>query len=49
MKNPENLIELYEGATLVVFILISLLFIKPPAWIKRALKSAVALFDRWFD
>jgi hypothetical protein len=47
MTNPENLIELYEGATLVVFILISLIFIKPPAWAKRMLHAAVNLFDRW--
>jgi hypothetical protein len=47
MNNPENLIELYEGITLAVFILISLVFIKPPAWIKRMLQSFVTLFDRW--
>jgi len=47
MNNPENLIELYEGATLVVFVLISLIFIKPPAWVKRMLHSVVAFFDRW--
>jgi hypothetical protein len=47
MSNPENLIELYEGITLVVFIVISLVFIKPPAWIKRMLHFVVAVFDRW--
>jgi hypothetical protein len=47
MTNPENLIELYEGVTLVIFILISLVFIKPPAWIKRMLHSVVSRFDRW--
>ena len=47
MNNPENLIEFYESVSLVVFIVISLIFIKPPAWIKRMLQSVVALFDRW--
>ena len=37
----------YEGIAMTVFILISLIFIKPPAWSIRMLKSFVGLLDRW--
>ena len=39
--------EVYEGIAMVVFILISLIFIKPPAWSRRMLKYFVGLLDRW--
>ena len=37
----------YEGLTVVVFVLICLLFVKPPLWGKRILQSFVRWFDRW--
>lgn len=37
----------YEGIAAVVFIVISLIAIKPPAWSRRLLKSFIGLLDRW--
>ena len=37
----------YEGLAAVVFILISLIFIKPPQWSIRMFKSCVRFLDRW--
>ncbi len=38
---------LYETIGLVIFLIISLIFINPPAWVMRALKSLVVRLDRW--
>jgi hypothetical protein len=39
--------EIYETIALVVFVLISLIAIKPPAWSKRLLASFNKFMDRW--
>jgi hypothetical protein len=39
--------EIYEAITSIVFILISLIAIKPPAWSKRLLNSFNKFMDRW--
>jgi hypothetical protein len=39
--------EIYEAFATVVFILISLIAIKPPAWSKRLLNSFNKFMDRW--
>jgi hypothetical protein len=37
----------YESIALVIFVLISLIFVKPPAWAMRMLKSIASFLDRW--
>jgi hypothetical protein len=39
--------EIYETIAAAVFVFISLLFIKPPAWGKRLLESFNKFMDRW--
>ena len=39
--------EIYETIAAVVFIVISLIAIKPPAWSKRLLNSFNRFMDRW--
>jgi hypothetical protein len=39
--------EIYETIAAVVFVLISLIAIKPPAWSKRLLESFNKFMDRW--
>ena len=39
--------EIYETIAAVVFVLISLIAIKPPAWSKRLLESSNKFMDRW--
>jgi len=39
--------EIYETIAAAVFIFISLIAIKPPAWSKRLLKSFNRFMDRW--
>ena len=43
----EALTEIYQGVAMVVFIVVSVIFVKPPAWTKRVLKSFIQLLDRW--
>ena len=47
MDYLSNVEFVYEGLALVVFILISLAFIKPPAWLLRKMKAFVVYIDRW--
>jgi len=42
-----DLTEIYETIAATVFVLISLIEIKPPAWSKRLLKSFNRFMDRW--
>ncbi len=39
--------EIYETIAAVIFVLISLIAIKPPDWSKRLLKSFNKFMDRW--
>src|SRR2546422_2981974 len=37
----------YESIALLIFVLIFLIFVKPPAWAMRMLKSIASFLDRW--
>jgi hypothetical protein len=37
----------YESIGLIVFLLITLAFLKPPEWLKRALKFLQVQLDKW--
>jgi hypothetical protein len=39
--------EIYETIATIVFIFVSLIAIKPPAWSKRLLNSFNKFMDRW--
>ena len=39
--------EIYEAIAAAVFIFISLIAIKPPAWSKRLVKTFNRFMDRW--
>ena len=42
-----NTTEIYQTIALIVFLLISAAFIKPPQRLIRALKSWLRVLDRW--
>jgi hypothetical protein len=42
-----NTTEIYQTIALIVFILISVAFIKPPQGLIRVLKSWLRALDRW--
>ena len=42
-----NRTEIYQTIALIVFILISVAFIKPPQRLIRMLKSWLRVLDRW--
>ena len=42
-----DITEIYETIAALVFVVISLIAIKPPAWSKRLLRSFNKFMDRW--